>query len=341
MNVATALTRAVIAIVAAAFVSACVSPAAAPSTSPSTSASSSPTPTPSATASTASPSPTTAPLGATYTSFALGYQMELPGPWRRSDCLSTQQPSGLPAVDSFVRVGEQDERGSDIAFYPFEIVQVSVDANPLRLSADEWIASGKIGSTLGQTSQAATLDGRAAVLVRPTANFALAYVLARADRAFVVAYSNAPNDQSSAPTMERMVRSFHLLTEQERAAAPSYPPPPARSAESVADALAKGFETQDPVLLSTVMAPCMSAFAEQAGGTWVPRTVFMTDLRDAFARGLRVAVVPRPIETDPIGTFVRATWVQPGYSTLRRDLYLRAEGSTWSWHLVLTRQPIR
>src|SRR6266849_45898 len=344
MSIAFAFVRGFVAFFVFVLVCACVSPATALPASPSASASPSPTVSPTATAGATgspSPSPTATPLGGVYTNFAVGYQIELPGPWRRSECLSSQDPFAPPAVDSFVRVPEQDERGTDIAFYPFEIVQVWAHENPSRVSADEWIASGKIGFTQGQTSQPAMLDGRGAVLVRPTASFALAYVLALPDRVFMVAYQNGQSDQLSAPTMEHMVRSFHLLTEQERAAAPSYPPPPARSIERTADVLADGFASQDPALLSTVMAPCMSASAENAGGTWVPRNVFMTQLRDAFIAGLRVTVVRRAIEADQFGMFLKATWAQPGAPAQQRDLYLSRRGDVWSWNLTLTRQPVR
>src|SRR5205814_10226450 len=108
--------------------------------------------------------------------------------------------------------------------------------------------------------------------------------------------------------MDRMVRSFHLLTDQERAAAPSPVPAAARSAEAVADTLADGFARMDADLLATVMAPCMDAAIEQAGGTFMPRGAFVQDLRKAFAGGLTVAVERRPIASDQIGTFLKATW---------------------------------
>lgn len=139
--------------------------------------------------------------------------------------------------------------------------------------------------------------------------------------------------------MDRIVRSFHLLTGQERAAAPPSPAAVARSAESVADTLADGFSRRDVDLLMTVMAPCMSAGLEQAGGTFTPRSTFAKDLRSAFAAGLRVTVEWRPILSDTTGTFVRATW--QAVAVQQRDLYLRRDGDTWSWFLTLTRQPVR
>jgi hypothetical protein len=139
--------------------------------------------------------------------------------------------------------------------------------------------------------------------------------------------------------MERMVTSFHLLTDQERSAAPSPAPVPARSAEAVADVLAEGFAQLNADRLATVMAPCMSAALEQAGGTFTPRGASVEELRKAFAGGLRVTVQRRPIESDATGTFVRATW--NAAVEQQRDLYLRRDGDTWSWFLTLTRQPVR
>jgi hypothetical protein len=197
----------------------------------------------------------------------------------------------------------------------------------------------------GQTVEATTLDGRAALLVRPTTFptiFAtVTYVLGVADRMFVVGYQITYNDTSGLPAMERMARSFHLLSDQERAAAPSPAAVVARSAEAVADLLADGFTRLDADLLATVMTPCMAAAFEQAGGTFTPRAAFAIQLRDAFARGLRVAVERGPIESDGTGSFLKATWTQPGVQTQRRDLYLRANRGEWSWYLTLTRQPVR
>ena len=324
------ISRLTVIAIAALLLAGCVSPAATPSSSPSPTASPSPT---------GSPSPSPTATSGVYTNFVLGYRIDLPTSWRRSLCLSSQDQT-LPAGDGFVRVSEQDERGTDTG-YVFDVVQVRVEPNPDRLTPERWVAAGKIGSTQGQTAEPATLDGRSALLVRPSAFGAVSYVLAVADRMFVIGYQNAYNDSSSAPTMEAMVRSFHLLTDQERAAAPSSPPTVPRSAETVADTLAEGFAQLNADLLATVMAPCMAAALEQAGGTFTPRTAFAGQLRDAFANGLRVAVEGRPVEGATTEAFVKATWTQPGAPTQRRDLYLRSNGDVWSWYLTLTRQPVR
>jgi hypothetical protein len=191
----------------------------------------------------------------------------------------------------------------------------------------------------GTDDEATTLDGRSAVLVRPAPGLVLAFLVPVADRMFVIAYQNAPNDTSNVAAMDRMVRSFHLLTDQERAAAPSPTTVPARSAEAVADILAEGFTQLNADLLGTVMAPCTSAALEQAGGTFMPRVPFLEELRMAFAGGLRVTVQRRPIENDATGTFVRARW--NAAVEQQRDLYLKRDGDTWSWFLTLTRQPVR
>ena len=330
-------------IVLAFLVGACVAPAAAPASSPSSTATESPSPTASATpmpSPTVSPSPSPTPTSAVFTNYVLGYRIDLPSPWRRSACLSTEERAPLPAGDGFVQVAEKDEVGTDVG-YTFAVVRVSVEPNPDRLTPERWVAVGKLGSTQGQTAEPATLDGRAALLVRPTAFGPLAYVMGAGDRMFVIGYQTPASDSSNEAAMRRMVQSFHLLTDQERAAAPSPAPVVARSAETVADILAEGFTQLNADVLGAVMTPCMAAALEQAGGSFTPRAVLVQQLRDAFAAGLRVAVERRPVASDATGAFVKATWTQPGAAAQRRDLYLRSVGAEWSWYLTLTRQPVR
>ena len=317
---------------------ACAAPAAAPSApaTPTFSASPTASTTPAAASATPTASPTAA-TGGTYVNYPLGFSIQIPGPWRRAECLSSRDYSALPAGDSFVRVPEQEERLSDTG-YAFAAVSVSVEANPTRMPVRDWIARSGLGSSPGQTIEDARLDGRDAVVVRPTAALAVAYVVPVADRMYVVGYHNAPNDESQGPAMERMTGTFHVLTSQEQAAAPSYPPPVPRSAEAVANVLGDGFARADAVLLGTVMDPCMSSGAENAGASATPRNVFITELADAFAKGLRVSVTRAPLESDTFGTFVRATWTQPGIETQRRDLYMQRSGDVWTWKLVLARQ---
>lgn len=239
-----------------------------------------------------------------------------------------------------MRVAEEDERGTDIAFYPFDTVHVSVEPNPAGMNAGEWLAAGNLGGTQGQTTEAATIDGQSAVLIRSGPPIRETYVVAAADRIFVVGFDTAPDDPSNANAMQRMIRSFHVLSAAERAAVPSPVPSAARAAETVAEVLVTGFASLDADVLGTVMSPCMSAFLENAGGTFMPRGTFVSQLRSAFANGLRVTVEPQVLKDD-LGRYVKATWVQPGAPTQRRDLYLRSIGNTWSWHLTLTRQPVR
>ena len=253
-------------------------------------------------------------------------------------CLSSEVQTPLPAGDGFVRVSEQDERGTDTGF-PFDVLNVRVEPNPDRLTAERWVSPATMGSMQNQTIEPTTLDGRNALAVRPSLYGAVTYVLGIADRIFVVAYQSAYNDTSGLPAMERMARSFHLLSDQERAAAPSPTAVAARSAEAVAGTLVDGFTRLDADLLATVMSPCMNTALERAGGTAMPRGAFTTQLRESFANGLRVTV-ERPIQSDTTGSFLKATWTLPG-STQQRDLYMRANGETWGWYLTLTRQPIR
>src|SRR5437762_5099898 len=146
-------------ILAALLLSACVSPAATPSSSPTPSPSASPSPSESS-----SPISTAAPTGIVFTNAVLGYRIDTPPPWRRSACLSTRDQSKLPAGDGFVRVPEQDEKGTDVG-YVFDVVQVQVHPNPERLTPERWLALGLIGGSATQSTEAATLDGHSALLL--------------------------------------------------------------------------------------------------------------------------------------------------------------------------------
>ena len=322
-------------ILAALLLSACVSPATTPSSSPTPSPSPSASPSPSESS---LPISTAAPTGIVFTNAVLGYRIDTPAPWRRSACLSTRDQSKPPAGDGFVRVPEQDEKGTDVG-YVFDVVQVQVHPNPDRLTPERWLALGLIGGSATQGTEAATVDGHSALFVRAGAGLAIAYLVPVADRIYIVGYQNPPSDTSNVAEMDRIVRSFHLLTDQERAAAPSPVPAAARSAEAVADTLADGFARMDADLLATVMATCMATGMEQAGGTFMPRGAFVQDLRKAFAGGLTVTVQRRPVANDATGTFVRATW--QAVEVQQRDLYLRRDADVWSWYLTLTRQPVR
>src|SRR4029079_15911954 len=102
-----------------------------------------------------------------YTHFVLGFRIDLAASWRRSSCLSSEMQTQLPAADGFVRVSEQDERGTDTG-YPFDVLNVRVEQNPGRLTAERWVSPATMGSMQNQTIEPTTLDGRNALAVRPS-----------------------------------------------------------------------------------------------------------------------------------------------------------------------------
>src|SRR5512140_279376 len=126
--------RIVTAVVAALVASACGSSADAPGGS-------SPSSTASAPAATASASPTLRPnvtLGpGTYTSLALGYRVDLPHGWRRSDCLTTPGLTQPPGSETFTPASVDEESGSDIGPHQ-EVVEIRVE-DSASLTARAWL----------------------------------------------------------------------------------------------------------------------------------------------------------------------------------------------------------
>ena len=322
---------------------ACVcGPAATTVPTPTTTAS--PSGTPSATP-TGSPSPTPATAAGAFISSSGLYRLTLVPPWRRSECLSATSPGDqrILAFESFIAVREEDEFSTDIGS-PFDEIFVRAERNTDLLTPRGWVQSGKLGQSSTQSLEDATLDGKPAVLLKNGANVAAAYVLADRSIMYAIGYRRGSVATVDPAVMERIVTSFHVLADDERPATAATPAPAPRSAEVVADALADGFARKDADALGAVMAPCVIQAAEQAGGSTMPRARFVAELRRSFASGLTVTVQPRPIETDNNGSFVRATWTQPGQQTSRRDLYLRNDrndGGRWVWYLVLARPPPR
>jgi hypothetical protein len=322
----------------------CVCAPAATTAVPTPTATASPSGTPSATP-TASPSQTPTAAPGTFISPSGLYRLTLVPPWRRSECLSIASPGDprILAFESYLAVREEDEVSTDIGS-PFDEIFVRAERNTENLTPRGWLQSGKLGQSGTQSIEDATLDGKPAALMKNGPNFIAAYALADRGVMYAIGYRRGSSPTADPAVMERIVLSFHVVADNERPSPTTTPAPAPRSAETVADVLADGFARKDADALATVMAPCMNQGAEQAGGSTMPRVRFVAELRRSFVAGLTVKVQARPIETDNYGTFVRATWTQPGQpgqQTARRDLFLRNDGGRWVWFLVLGRQPPR
>lgn len=331
-------------------------PAGEPTVAPS------PTPSPivsptaaSTTSPTASPSPTVGRANAgRFVSAALGYSIETPPPWRRTNCNSgsfTHQGAFF-ADDVFAPVSERDEGGSETGA-PYATVRVHIESNPRALTSRQWLEEGRtIGQSVGRRIDDVSYAGRPAARVSYADSPLITYFVADRDRMFGVIPMPGPTpiDAAIQATMARIVESFRFLTDAELAAAragPTPTPSPPRSPEQVADVLAEGFAKRDIGLLASVITPvCVSQGRNQGGGTAMDDQRYLDLLRERFARGLTVTVRPRPITGDRTGEMptlqIESTWREPGQPDRELDLMLSPIGQTWYWRGTIdfgTRRP--
>jgi hypothetical protein len=262
-----------------------------------------------------------------FVSAALGYSIDLPAPWRRTECFSRTRG------DLFVVVPEYDERGGDLGFL-HDSVGVSAEPNPQRLTTREWKAA-ELGGESGETFGDVTFAGMPALrIVRSRSE---SYVIPKDDLMFVLSHGAAEGDRPAATTFEQrsaVVSSFRFLSEDERQAAPTAKVLPPNRPEEVADVLAEAFTKKDVRLLATVIGPCAWEYRHEAGSSTMDDARYLDSLRERFARGLEVTVRPRPFTRDwgdlpwiKIGS----TWREPGRPGLEMDLVIAAQGERWYW----------
>ncbi|MGH2498550.1 MAG: hypothetical protein ACRDF0_00425 [Candidatus Limnocylindria bacterium] len=79
---------------------------------------------------------------------------------------------------------------------------------------------------------------------------------------------------------------------------PTPTPGPSRSPEAVADGVAAAFQAKDADALRHFLSECVTTAAASGGAGFVSRERYAADLRAAFAAGLGVTVLPRPLEGD-------------------------------------------
>ncbi len=296
-----------------------------------------PTPTP-----TPRPNPTAGP--GVYTSLAYAYRMSIPAGWRRSACQSTRDPTQPPGVETFTDASVDAETGTDIG-PANDVVVIRIEDDPTGQTALAWLQSGKMGFSSGSRFEQTTFDGNpdAAQIVTNDGATGLAYVIHA--RGSIYALSRGLRDQAPATdtATRALMLSFHVLDDAELADArvtlASPPVPAARSAEEVADALARGYGEKDTSILATVAGACLNSAAENAGGSFFSAAKVLSDTQKAFANGFVVTVEPRPIELSagpqPAGATIRATWKDVGQPQRNVKLMLQRVGSTWYWIGVL------
>jgi hypothetical protein len=159
--------------------------------------------------------------GAAYASQTLGYEIQLPGSWRRSAVLSALVRNGNLKVghEVFTIRGVADESGAlndpgpGAAWSYVAVVEQWRDPSgwsPMAWATDPLLA----GWAQGQTVESAVVDGRAAAKVTNGPRFSVAYYVQDRDRMFVVGYKvDAPDWKPLAATesdLRAIVASFHI-----------------------------------------------------------------------------------------------------------------------------------
>ena len=302
-----------------------------------TGVSTSPTPTASVDASsgpqtsaTPVPSPTTGP--GMYTSLAFAYRLELPAGWRYSQCQSGEDIGGTVASrhEVFTSASVDDEAwGHTGPKQP--VVSVSIVDNPAGRTALQWLSEGGLG--FGNTFDRATVDGRDGAQV--ISSFREVTTLVTAARGRIYAISGF-GPQGVTPDARRVMNSLHVLDDAELATARATiatPPPTApRSAEVVADTVARGFSQKDVTVLATVAWVCLSQGLQQSGASGASAARALDDLRKAFVSGLTVNVAPRPVTLQAGGYGgVEGMWTETGQAPRRVAINFLKRGDTWYW----------
>jgi hypothetical protein len=292
---------------------------------------------------TARPNPTAGP--GVYTSLALGYQIQLPEGWRRSACGSSAEPEHLPAVEAFTSVGVDEEVHTDMgANNPG--LSVQVEDNATNQTALQWLRSGRLGSSVYDKYETMPFDGKtdAARTVHTENGVALVTAIVVSARARMYAIMRAAPTNAALQAQTNVMNSVHILGDAELAAAnaalvtPSAAP--ARSADEVADTIARAFAQKDSGALAAVAHPCLQQGNENAGPTARPASAFLAALGKAFASGLVVTVQPRPITSQSAtNASVRGTWRDAGQTQRNAIFMLTKAGGTWYWSGVIFLAP--
>lgn len=168
-------------------------------------------------------SATRGPVGpaASYASSTLGYEVQLPGGWRRSTVLSALVRNGNLKVGHEVftirSVADESAALNDLGpggIWSYVAV-VEQWRDPSGWSAMAWATDPLLaGWAQGQVVESATIDGRVAAKVTNGPRFSVAYYVQDAGRMFVVGYKvDAPQWKPSAATdadLRAIVASFHV-----------------------------------------------------------------------------------------------------------------------------------
>ena len=156
-----------------------------------------------------------------YASQGLGYEVQLPGSWRRSTVLSTLVRNGNLKVGHEVftirsaadESGVLNDPGPGAAWSYVAVVEQWRDPSgwtPMAWATDPLLA----GWAKGQVVESAVIDGHVAAKVTNGPRFSVAYYVQDRDRMFVVGYKiDAPDWKPAAATeseLRAIVASFHI-----------------------------------------------------------------------------------------------------------------------------------
>ncbi|TMB63837.1 MAG: hypothetical protein E6I57_04285 [Chloroflexi bacterium] len=288
------------------------------------------TPTPAPTPS-PRPNPTAGP--GTYTNAGLGYRVEIPAGWRRSQCQTTRGDPKVPFVETFTVGSVDEELGTDIGPATDVVSIRSEDA--AGLTAMQWLSSGRLGAGSGQRFESFTFDGKDAARVVPIAGGApTAIVVPGRGRMFVLSRGQRVFEPNTAVGANALINSFHVLTDAELAGPPfaTPTPGPTRTAEDVAGAVAKGFTQKDTTALEPVAWACLTHGVENGGAGFASTAKTLRDLKTLFANGLVVIVSAQPFSDQKTDfAAIKGTWNEPGQPVRTVTFTIVKVGPTWYW----------
>ena len=158
---------------------------------------------------------------AAFVSQTLGYEVQLPGTWRRSSTLSALVRNGTLKLghDVFTIRSTADEAAALIDPGPGAawsyVAVVEQWRDPSGWSAMAWATDPLLaGWAKGQVVESAVIDGHVAAKVTNGPRFSVAYYVQDGARMFVVGYKvDAPDWKPSAATeaeLRALVASFHV-----------------------------------------------------------------------------------------------------------------------------------
>ena len=299
---------------------ACSPNAIAPTPTPTGSvAATSPTPTPSTAATTAAPSA----IGARHVNVVLGFAVNVPAPWRVSECQSSVTRDGdylgqdvltwrTPAEEH--DLGGGGDTGGSGAF----TWVVTISAQTSDRSAAEYATAA--GGSVGDKVETTTIDGRPAIRKADGLTGRPTYYVANQGRIYTIGLSIGydptapPPPSTTEATFDAIARSLTFVMPTAR---PTRSPAPQLSPEvtAVVDAVAAAFAASDADKLRELMPPTcwFTSAGYQSSGVVLSREKMADVLRMSFAQGRRVTVEPRPINTD--APYVRGPfWVWSTWS---------------------------